>query len=274
MSASRFDPRAQARRAILTHAVFRWENAVVVAAVILLTYFFARPFSWWPVWGWALLGLLGISALIYSSLTDVGSNAELLLELFQEQFELNAIRDPALRAEVESALDYQRGIEQQVRRSGSSLLMGRAEDTAVRLNDWIANIYRLARRLDTYRLDTLLSSQREVVPNEIEGLALRAEQERSGPVRDEIEQALESKQRQWEALQKLDTRMEQAELQLKHTLASLATVHSQVKLIDAQDVDSGRSRRLQEDVQEQIARLNDLLGSINEVYDYREQRLA
>jgi hypothetical protein len=274
MSNIRSDLHSQARRAILTYAFFRWESAVVLAAAILLTFLLPRPFPWWPVWAWPLMGVLGIGAIIYSSLTDVEANARLLLALFQEQFDLREIRLPELRQEVEAALEYQRHIEQELRRRGPSLLWDRAEDTAGRLNDWIGNIYRLAKRLDAYRQDALLTRQRESVPLEIESLAERMRKESREAVREQLEGALQGKKGQWQVLKELDTRMEQAELQLKQTLAALATVHSQVKLIDAQDVDSGRSRRLREDIQEQIARLNDLLGSINEVYDYRGKGLA
>ena len=34
------------------------------------------------------------------------------------------------------------------------------------------------------------------------------------------------------------------------------------------ELDSGRSQRLQEGIQEQVERLNDLISSISEVYDY------
>jgi uncharacterized protein YoxC len=63
--------------------------------------------------------------------------------------------------------------------------------------------------------------------------------------------------------------MKQAELQLEQGLTALATVYSQMQLIDAQDLDSSRSERLRADIQEQVERLNDLVASINEVYDYR-----
>jgi hypothetical protein len=68
--------------------------------------------------------------------------------------------------------------------------------------------------------------------------------------------------------------MRQAELQLAQTLSAMATVDSQVKLIDAQDVDSSRSENLRSDIREQIDRLNDLISSINEVYDYHSPGVA
>ena len=39
-------------------------------------------------------------------------------------------------------------------------------------------------------------------------------------------------------------------------------------MIGAQELESSRSERLRVDVQEQVERLNDLIASINEVYDY------
>ena len=91
-------------------------------------------------------------------------------------------------------------------------------------------------------------------------------------VQKDLDQVLASKQKQWQMLQSLDTRMKQAELQLEQSLTALATVYSQVQLVDARDVDSHRSDRLRADIQEQIERLNDLVSSINEVYDYHSAK--
>ena len=81
-------------------------------------------------------------------------------------------------------------------------------------------------------------------------------------------------QTQWETLQALDERMKKAELQVEQILAAMATVDSQVKLIVAQDVESSRSEHLRADIREQIERLNDLISSINEVYDYHSRGLV
>jgi hypothetical protein len=270
MSSFRNQMRKDARSAIVQYALFRWENAVVLAGTIVLTGLMPKPFPWWPIWGWPLLGLLGIGAIFYSSLTNQKKNAELLLRFFQEQFDLKAIQQPELKEEVELALEYQRRIETQVRQKGRGILWDQPGDTANQLNDWIANIYRIAKRLDVYRRDGLLDSQRETVPDEIRSLERRIDQEDNQIFKDQLNELLESKKRQWETLQALDARMKQAEIQLSQTLAAMATVDNQVKLIDAQDVESGRSERLRSDIREQVNRLNDLIGSINEVYDYHK----
>jgi len=274
MSTIRSELQKKAQSAILQYAFFRWESAVVLAGTILLTALFPHPFSWWPVWGWPLLGLLGLAAIVYSSLTDAGTNARILQELFQEQFDPRRIRDQGLREDVETALEYQRHIEAQVRGQRTGVLRDRLEDTANQLSNWIGNIYRLALRLDAYREDTLLARDRMNVPDEIEALAARRRRESDPAVQQELDEVLESKGKQWQTLRALDARMKQAELQLEQSLTALATVYSQVQLVDAQDVDSSRSERLQADIQEQVSRLNDLVSSISEVYDYRMQGLT
>ena len=97
------------------------------------------------------MGAAGLAALVYSSLTDVDSNAKVVLRLFQEQFDPGRIRDRELRKDVETALEYQRRIEMQVRDQKRTLIRERLEDTANQLSNWVSNMYALALRLDSYR---------------------------------------------------------------------------------------------------------------------------
>jgi hypothetical protein len=189
-------------------------------------------------------------------------------ELLQDHFNPRRIGDPDLRGDMETALEYQRQIEAQVRSQRPGMLRDRLEDTANQLSDWISNIHRLALRLDDYRKDALLAREREQVPSEMEALAAQRSQESDSSVRQVLDEVLKGKNKQWEALQMLDARMKQAELLLEQSLTALATVYSQVQLIDAQHVDSSRSDLVLTDIQEQVDRLNDLVSSINEVYEY------
>lgn len=272
MPTTRSELRKKAQSAILQYAFFRWESAVVLAGTILLTAFLRHPFPWWPVWGWPLLGLLALAALVYSSLIDAETNARVLSELFQQQFDPRNVKDHALRQEVEAALEYQRRIEAQTRRQRSGALRDRLENTANQLSDWVNNIYKLALKLDAYRRDELLARERETVPQEIEKLAAERRLERDPAVQRELDELLESKGKQWQTLRSLDARMKQAELQLEQSMTALATVHSQVQLIDVRDVDSGRSDRLASDIREQIEQLNDLISSINEISERMSEK--
>ena len=60
--------------------------------------------------------------------------------------------------------------------------------------------------------------------------------------------------------------MDRAELQLENTLTALGTVYSQALLLDARDMDSTKTQRLRDNISEQVASLNDLQSSLDEVY--------
>ena len=187
---------------------------------------------------------------------------------FRRRFNPRDVQNPGLRQEVERALEYQQRIEAHIGKQDAGVLRDRLDDTANQLADWIANIYQLAMRLDAYRRDPLLPQERETVPEELETLRARVEYEKDPDVRQQLSELVERKHQQLESMQALDARMKQAELRLEESLTSLATVYNQMQLISAQDVDSGRSERLRQDINDQVSRLDDLVTSLNEVYDY------
>ena len=268
-SQTRSDIQKRAQSAVLQYAFFRWESALVIALTIVLFFLLPRPFAWWPRYGWLVLGLCGLAALVYSSLTDAETNAKVLLRLFQEQFDTKRIRDKELRADLETALEYQRRIEVQVRQQDRTLLRDRLNETANQITQWIANMYALALRLDSYRRDDLLAKQRGTLPQELKDLTEQRKRTTNSATQAQLDQVIDTKGKQWQALRDLDDRMKQAELQLQQSLAALATIYSQVQLVDAQSVESGRAERLQSDIRDQVNRLGDLVDSINEVYDYK-----
>ena len=258
----------EAQSALIQYAFFRWENAVILGLSILLAFFWPDPLPMWQWWWWLALGGVGMAAIIVSSLTDAETNAQVLLTLFQEQFNPRNIQNSDLRQEVERALEYQRRIEAHIGKQEGGVLRDRLKDTANQLADWVAHIYQLAMRLDAYRRDPLLPQERETVPEELETLRARLKYEKNPEVRQQLEELIERKQQQLESMEALDARMKQAELRLEESLTSLATVYNQMQLVSAQDVDSGRSERLRQDINEQVNRLDDLVTSLNEVYDY------
>lgn len=274
MSTTRSELQQRAQSTLIQYAVFRWETAMILAVTIVLTFLLPRPFFWWPRFGWPLLGLIAVVLLVYSSLTDAEANADVLLRLYQEQFDPRSIPDKELRAKLETALEYQRRIETQIRRQDQGPIRDRLEDTASRITDWIGNIHALALRLAAFRSDDLLVRERDMLPKEIARLQARRKQEANSVVQKQLDDVIQSKQQQWHSLSELDARMQKASLQLDQSLTALATVYSQIQLVDAQSVGSGRTERLQADIMEQIARLNDLVSSINDVYDYSTKGLG
>ncbi|MBE2241045.1 MAG: hypothetical protein IAE81_24880 [Caldilineaceae bacterium] len=267
MAEIRSEIQREARNNILQYAIFRWESAVVIALTLVVYFLAPGPFGL-PRELWLLLGVAGLVLIIYSSLTDADTNARVILEVFQEKFDPGKIKDKALRKEVEEALEYQRRIELQVRTQSSGLIRERLEDAANQLSAWVGNIYQLALRVDAYQADDLLARERNDLPQALQRLNAQRQREQNPDVQRQLDGVIESKGEQWQTLRQLDARMQQAQLQMEQSLTALATVYGQVQLLNAESINSGRAERLRTDIQDQVKRLDDLVASLNEVYDY------
>jgi hypothetical protein len=267
MSEIRTEVQREAHNNILQYAIFRWESAVVIALTLIIYFLAPGPFGL-PRELWLLLGLGGVALIVYSSLTDADANARVILAIFQEKFNPSRIKDKALRKEVEEALEYQRRIEMQVRAQKAGLIRDRLDEAANQLSDWVSTIYQLALRVDAYQADDLLAKERKELPQELELLQAQRAREQDPGVQRQLDQVTESKTAQWKTLRELDARMRQAQLQMEQSLTALATVYGQVQLLNAESINSGRAERLRTDIQEQVKRLDDLVASLNEVYDY------
>jgi hypothetical protein len=256
--------RQDAQKALIRNAFFRVESALVLAGTILLSVF--NPFALWPWWVWTALGLIGETAVVVSSLTDKGEMRKVMESLFREKYNTGGIRDRELRGKLDEAEQYRQRIQQVVEQQPSGLLRDRMAETTAQIYDWIANMVQLARRIDTYRQDAILRRDLQEVPKEIKDLNARLRLETDSQVRQQMETTLASKQQLEGNLQELENRMERADLQLDHSLASLGTVYSQLLLIGSKDVDSDRAERLRGDIRDEVSSLQDVVESLNEVY--------
>ncbi len=254
-----------AKRALLWNAVFRLESAFIVGGTILLTVF-VKPFPGWPIWAWPLIGAIGEAAVIISTLTDKAEIQKVMESMFREKYNFRGIRDRQLRAKLEEADQYRRRIQQLANQQDAGPLHDRMVTTTSDVYEWIGNMARLAERIDTYRMDMIIKTDLQEVPKEIGVLQGQYDRERDPSLKDQMAQTLESKQRQFDNLLELGRRMQRADLQLDHSLSSLGTVYAQMLLIGSKDVDSDRAARLQEDIRNEVATLDDLVDSLNEVY--------
>ncbi len=259
--------RSRAWFAILAHAIFRFESAATLALMILLAYFVPRPFDWWQWWYWLVFGAVAEALLIYTSIRDVETGARVVAEMFREEFNPSTIKTQKLRAAVQRALDYRARIEELIRHSEAGVLREHLKDSTTGIADWIAQIFRLAQRLDAFERDEIIQQDAASAPAALRELERRVQREDDDAVRQQAHTTLESKRAQWQNLEKLMQTMEQAELQLDATLTALGTVYSQLVLIRSKDdIEDSRAQRLRSDIVEQMARLNELQGAMDEVY--------
>jgi hypothetical protein len=256
----------RATREILIRSIYRWESAAIIALTLILFALVRHPLPFWQPWYWLVLGALGEIGLVWSSLKDAEFRARAVAEIFREKFRPREIKDQGLREQVEKALEYRDRIDGVIDKSREGVLRDHLKDVSRGITDWMENVFRLAKRLDTYVQDEMLHQDLQTVEPAIQNLKKRLALEDSDTVKRQISQTIAQRQIQRDNLHKLENVMEQAGFQLESTITAMGTVYSQMMILNARDVASGRADRLQQDVADQVQALQDIVQTMDEVY--------
>jgi hypothetical protein len=270
----RQDLQERVQKAMFQHAFFRWESAVVISLTMLLTTLLALLGRFGPAtipgyaWLVALIGgALGEAALVYSSLSDPETGRQVVAAMLRDEFHPERLRDRQLQQQVVEAFDYRSRIEAAIRERRDTVLKDNLSETARQIDEWLENIYSLAQRLDRHQAEkAVLERDRKRATERLAQLEKQLRQEQNKAVRQQIETNIESLQRQLTTIDTLDSTMGRARLQLENTLSSLGTIYSQTMLIGARDIDSGRARRLRQEIVEEVEELGDILSAMEDVY--------
>ena len=277
MSKAKRDIRRRAMREMIVRSFFDWKSAVVLALAILMTAAtlvltmtesVMRPLALSPWWAiiWPVFGLFSEIALAWSNLNDPEFGRKVVADMLREEFNPRRLQSRDLRQWINRALDYRSRIEANIRETRDGMLKDHLLDAADEIEQWIQNVYEIGIRLDRYQSDPVIKRDRQSVPVRITNLKNKLAQERNPAVRAQIETTLKNKHTQLDHLERLDSSMQRAQLQLESTLSALGTVYSQTLLVGAKEIDSGRAKRLRYDIAEQVVELEDLLTSMDEVY--------
>jgi hypothetical protein len=256
----------KAGRAILTRSIYRWESAAIIALTAILFFLVPKPLPFWDAWFWLALGAIGEVGLVWSSLKDPEFRARAVAEMFREKFSPRQVKDKALRQQVEKALEYRDRIDEVIGKSRDGVLRDHLKDVSRGITDWMENVFRLAGRLDSYEADEMIRQDMQTVEPAIEVLKKRLALEDDDTVKRQISQAIAQRQIQRDNLNKLQNVMEQAQFQLDGTLTAMGTVYSQMMILGSRDVASGRAQRLQQDIADQVQALQDVVHTMDEVY--------
>lgn len=258
----------RATRAILTRSIYRWESAAIIALTLILSVLVPQPLPapYWQWWYWLILGALGEVGLVWSSLKDPEFRAKAVAEMFRLKFNVREIKDQALSRRVEKALEYRDRIDEVINTSREGVLRDHLKDVSQGITDWMENVFRLARRLDAYTDDQMIQQDLQSLPPAIGNLKKRLALEDSDTVKRQISQTIAQKQIQLNNLRKLQNVMEQAQFQLESTISAMGTVHSQMMILGSRDVASGRAKRLEQDIVDQVQALQDVVHTMDEVY--------
>ena len=233
---------------------------ITTALAIILTPLAAIPA--------ALLGFILTPLFIYRGITNEANHAKAVEEMLRPKIQFNpeSIQDKTLRAKVDEALRYWELIESTVAKSPENSMRDRFERTTREVTHWLQAVYDLATRVDKFQINQVIKQDLQRVPADIRNLEKKLAQEDSPEVRRQLERTIADKQRHLQTLQNLEDNMERAGYQLDSTISALGTIYSQLLLVGSKDEEGNRVNRLQEEISEQVQRLEDLSEAMEEVY--------
>ncbi len=267
------------RKAILTYSLFRTQNAVLIAAIILLAGCVALSllsFSPLGILGLAVGGIAGLFVLVlaeiiflYLSFKDEKLHAQAVADLLQPEIKFNpgVIRDKSLETKVGKALEYWALIDDTVNQAPKGVLRDRLIKTTREATHWLEAVYNLADRVDKFRENKVIERDLKTVPKALENYRTRLAKEDNPDVRAQLERTIADKERQLRILETLEDSMEKADYQLDSTISSLGTIYSQLLLVGSKEEAGSRINRLQEEISEQVYQLEDLTEAMDEVYE-------
>lgn len=260
--------RRRAFTAMLTDAFLTWPSAVTIALTLIA--FFAQidiGIPGWQPWMWILVGSVLQVIYLIVTMSDPATQQQAMRRMLSVQYDPREIRNFAARQRLQKALEYKRVIDEFVNKQTGPMQIS-LRDTAESIEEWIALIHRLAKSIDTFESNTIIARDRRSVPTEISSLERRLRAEKDPAVRAELQRAIEIRRSLLDDLERVANLVKRTEIKMDTTVAQLSTVHAKMQLLDARELDSGRARRLQTEIREEIHSLEDVVGAMADVYAY------
>ncbi len=252
--------------ALIQQALLRWENAVLIAAAILLTAFIPQPFAFWPVWGWGVLALVGVAAITLTGLRETGVQEAAIEDVLYQEYNPGLISTKSIRASFMKGLGYRRTIEQMIAETPEGVIRTRLNDLSDKVNQWTSYIYELARVLDDYQCDPMLSKDPAAIQAELSRIQAGLASQTDPGVIDESKNLIASKQKYMQTSEALKDKMSAASMQLEQSLDAMATIYTQLKLLETRDMESVNTQAIDHDIDEQVSRMGDLIEGLQKAY--------
>ncbi len=183
----------------------------------------------------------------------------------------NGILSPSQEAKVQvaRARKYQQQAKTLVANHGKSAFADQLREMAAEFERWETHLEQLVKRLSNFESNALLQQDLEDVPKAILQVKAQIEAEENPDVRQQLEETFIGHREHQKQLESLTTLMRRTQLQINSTVTAMGTIYSQLQLLAAMDIDSGRAQRLSHEIEEEVLRLNDLLTAVDEVARHR-----
>jgi hypothetical protein len=170
----------------------------------------------------------------------------------------------SLATQVAQVRTYRQAIDNLARSAPNTSRKTRLAELSSQFADWQKSVEHLADRITSFRQDAVIQNDLRTVPEAIRKLESQLSAEQDELMRAQIAKTLESRRNQLASIQKLQTSMRQAEIQLESAVAALGTVYSQA-LANQSTTTIADYAGLSSDVSEQVRVLQDQLEALEEV---------
>lgn len=222
----------------------------------------------WQDWYWLVGGGVAALGFLGATVTDPEAAQEAVNRMFEQQLELDRIKNRVARQHISKALEYRTQMLELAKKAKGSLRMNLLQ-TVDDVNAWIGHMVDLSLHLDEFADNQLVTRDMKEVPGRIANVDKRIELERrrggSEDVITELMKQREQLDNQLANLQAATNNSKRAEIQLESALASLGTIYAQMSRLGTSEVDSGKMQRMRLEIQEEVHSLQDTIHAMEEV---------
>jgi hypothetical protein len=252
--------RDQERKALLSYAFFRWENAALLGLTLILVVFVPDPFRgalpFWGWWIWLILGGVAVTLIITTTLGDPDVRARIAGDLLRDRLAPAAIHHLDYQEKLEEALQRRQQVEVMLQRTRDRVQQKGLQSVADDATRWTESIYRLAKGLDAYQGDLYLQQRRTALPAEIADLEARVTRASDAGIKGQLAREIQDRRDRLQIVKDLDQTVSQAESQIDASLGAWGTIYAQLQLVAAQGIDERRLRQVRASLEAQIQSLD------------------
>jgi hypothetical protein len=257
------DTRKNLATAIFQRAFFRWENAVLFSASLLMALFLPWPFALL-----ALVPLVGAVVVVWMGMHEAAVQNEAAQEMLYTTFDPRPLRSKRVRVICSATLDMRREIDRAYARLDSEALRLQVGGVVDKLNPWMEHVYKLSTMVDQYDSNTFLDKDPEKIAADIAALQRGIPARASERVVKENQALILAKQQRLAAARSLADRIEEAYLQMQQSLENLKAIYTQIGMvITTSSLDGFDSRSIEKELDEQVVHMGDLLSGLETTYN-------
>jgi hypothetical protein len=239
---------------------------------------------------WALfpIGAIMISVIISASNIFLSDNPKSTTDREAERLEKRAARRAAkydapvehpqatyraskeTQSRLNQARAYKREIDRLVDTTPDPLRKDKLRELSNDVDVWMKTVEEMSQRIDNFKGNQVIQHDLATVPESIKKLTAQLNEESDPRVKESIERTLAARADQMTSLQKLQSLMRQAEVQLENSIAALGTIYSQALATQSTSRVADYTH-LSTELEEQSKMLRDQLEAMEEVKLDRER---